>query len=147
MRRARPEEAEQRAGLQLLTLAGFQCYTLSQGFRPQPGGTRQTVGLSDVFALHPAVGGIWWEAKAEGAPVREAQHRFLSNLEACKVVGLCGTADVVRLYLVSIKAASYMGPGRVFTLHLMWAVNRWPAGMPLRPPSPERKQVRRARTG
>jgi hypothetical protein len=48
-----PEDREQRAVKQVYALVGAIIYDLSQGYRPEPGGTRQTPGLPDLFGFLP----------------------------------------------------------------------------------------------
>lgn len=48
----------------LLTALGFTVYRLSQGYRKAKGGTRQTPGLADLYALHPTKQvTLWVEVK------------------------------------------------------------------------------------
>lgn len=124
------ENAEQLAGVRLLQLAGFQAYTLSQGYRSERGGTRQTPGLPDVYALHPQVGALWWEVKSETGTERLSQVVFRENAVACGLTILTGPAEAVRVYLRSIEA---IVPGALGIAELMragWAVRKWPAGYP-----------------
>lgn len=54
----------QRDGVAFLRTLGWQVYTLSQGYRKERGGTRQSAGLPDVWAFHPVKQlTLWWEVK------------------------------------------------------------------------------------
>jgi hypothetical protein len=69
-----PEAALERDGIALLRSLGFVVYRLSQGYRAQRGGTRQTLGLPDVYALHPAKQiALWWEAKTPDRAAKTAR--------------------------------------------------------------------------
>lgn len=47
-----PEQQLEQAVVQLYSAAGGVVISFAQGYRPQPGGTRQTPGISDLE--------IWW---------------------------------------------------------------------------------------
>lgn len=51
--RAPTEAAIERQVIATYQAAGFVVYRLSQGFRKEPGGTRQTPGLADLECWHP----------------------------------------------------------------------------------------------
>ena len=53
----KPREADvERAVIAVYASAGYVVYRLSQGFRAEPGGTRQTPGLPDLICLDPRGG-------------------------------------------------------------------------------------------
>lgn len=65
----RDEAAHQREIVALLRTLGFSVYQLSQGYRKAKGGTRQTPGLPDLYAMHPVKRlTLWVEVK----PPKEA---------------------------------------------------------------------------
>lgn len=54
----------EKAGIDLLQRLGWTTYKLSQGYRKERGGTRQSAGLPDVWAFHPVKQlTLWWEVK------------------------------------------------------------------------------------
>lgn len=58
------EDREEGAIVHTAAIVGFHAYVLSQGYRPEPGGTRQTPGLPDLYLMHardPIT--LWWECK------------------------------------------------------------------------------------
>lgn len=61
----------EKAGIDLLQRLGWTTYKLSQGYRKQKGGTRQTEGIADVLAFHPVKRlHLWWECKTPSEMVR-----------------------------------------------------------------------------
>jgi hypothetical protein len=48
----------------------------SQGFRRDPGGTRMTPGIPDLFVMHQTGVWTWVEVKAERGKLSEAQECF-----------------------------------------------------------------------
>ena len=60
-RRGESEAAQQMRGLQHLAALGWRCWRIGQ--RSAKG--TQDPGVPDVYALHPAHGALWWEAKRE----------------------------------------------------------------------------------
>lgn len=140
------EQNVQAIGVRLLKLAGFAVYTLSQGYRREPGGTRQTAGLPDVFAMHPAVGAVWWEAKSRTGHRRESQVAFGENAEYCGVRVLVGTDAAVRDYLRELRFL-YQDPRGVEMMNPTWwarftlgnAAPYWPEGYPKAAPRGARR--------
>lgn len=124
------EAAEQALGTALLRSAGFAVYELSQGYRSDPGGTRQTPGLPDVYAMHPSAGSLWWEAKAHGGQLRPSQEAFADNATYCGVPVLQGTAEAVRTYLRAIGVLRPWGHDGQEAIYTGWAGVRWPQGLP-----------------
>lgn len=51
-----PEAQLERRVIAVYEAAGFKVYRLSQGYRPEPGGTRQTPGIADLECWHPGRG-------------------------------------------------------------------------------------------
>lgn len=67
---ARSEDSHQREMVALLGSLGWRVYSLSQGYRKERGGTRQSAGLPDIFCFCPAKRlTLWIEVK----PPKEAQ--------------------------------------------------------------------------
>jgi hypothetical protein len=59
-----PLEREIQKGIiQYLRAGGWTVWNLSQGYRGAPGGTRQSPGLPDLYAVHPTYGAAWLEIK------------------------------------------------------------------------------------
>ncbi len=122
-----PELVEQRAGVRWLRWCGFEVAELSQGYRAERGGTRQTPGLPDVYAMHPKGHACWWEAKSPEGRERESQIVFRENATACGVLVLTGPSLVVQEYLIRIGAARRVEAG--FLCDPTWA-KAWPEGFP-----------------
>ncbi len=57
------EKNVERDVTRLLELHGFTVYRLSQGYRAEPGGTRMTPGVPDLYAVHNVKGALWVEVK------------------------------------------------------------------------------------
>jgi len=67
----------QRSIVQWLKAQGWNVWQTSQGYRPQPGGTRMTRGLPDLYAVNLRHGAIWIEVKRGTAgKVRPDQQAF-----------------------------------------------------------------------
>lgn len=90
--RTEPSEAEiQRMIVIMLRMLGWTVYSLSQGYRKEKGGTRQTPGLPDLFAFHRVRQVTLW---VEVKPPRE--QRRLAKLLARSDVPRSAVRDVKR---------------------------------------------------
>lgn len=88
----RPEAREQRLGIRLLQLHGYQTWRIGQ--RNATG--TQDPGVPDVCALHPKYGLLWWEAKREiGGRQSAAQQRFELACWAAGVSYVCGNLEAL----------------------------------------------------
>lgn len=77
----------------LLSSLGWRVYSLSQGYRKEKGGTRQSPGLGDLWCCHPAKRlTLWVEVK----PPKEAAR--LAKL-------LSRTGPIPKSYLNDLKRA------------------------------------------
>ena len=118
----------ERAIIHVYTLAGCVVYRLSQGFRPDAGGTRQTPGLPDLRIFALSVKAYWehevktreglleherWvEASKPRTPSnfkrwRRAQGQKLYRENAVKVglISLIGGMDVAEAHLLYVGLA------------------------------------------
>lgn len=77
------EKATQRRIVQLFTACGGVVYNLSQGYRKEAGGTRQTPGLPDLYVFFARRYSwdrcLWWEVKRPGGKRTEQQLRFAAH--------------------------------------------------------------------
>jgi hypothetical protein len=74
----RPEDGERARVIGLLTSSGAEVYSLEQGYRAEPGGSRQTPGLPDLWVFWPAAQlAGWFEVKSEKGL---KEHRRLAQL-------------------------------------------------------------------
>ncbi|MGE0347192.1 MAG: hypothetical protein AB7N73_16185 [Gemmatimonadales bacterium] len=74
-RGAGPEAAVERQVIAAYRAAGITVYKLSQGFRPEPGGTRQTPGIPDLECWH--AGRRLLVKHAVKTPAGEREHQRL----------------------------------------------------------------------
>ena len=66
LERKQTEADVQRDIVRLLVSTGWTVYSLSQGYRKEKGGTRQTPGIPDLYAFHQAKQlTLWVEVKPE----------------------------------------------------------------------------------
>jgi hypothetical protein len=101
----KPEAAVQKGIVDLFRQIGCAVYVLSQGYRKEPGGTRQTAGLPDLYCLHPDIpgGALWIECKAERGKPSPAQLAFADECVACGVSYLLAkSVDEAWEYAVAI---------------------------------------------
>ena len=91
MKRKLPLERDiQRSIVQWLRAQGWNVWQTSQGFRPQPGGTRMSRGIPDLYAVNLRYGAVWIEVKrSPAAVIRPDQQAFhdLHEDEALMDVG------------------------------------------------------------
>jgi hypothetical protein len=81
---------------QLLRLTGWVVYRLSQ-----PRASHQTLGLPDLYAIHPDHGVLWVECKTDIGKQSPAQHDFqLTHLNS-GVASICGGAPELQHYLTT----------------------------------------------
>lgn len=64
-----------------LRTLGFAVYSLEQGYRPERGGTRQTPGLPDLYAMGKGFG-MWIEVKTPKGKLRASQELFRDEARA-----------------------------------------------------------------
>ena len=84
---------------------GCAVYKLSQGYRKERGGTRQTPGIPDLYVMHPDIpgGSLWIEVKAERGKPSPAQLAFADECIACGVSYLLAkSVDEAWQYAVAI---------------------------------------------
>jgi hypothetical protein len=92
----RPEAAEQRAGLDLLTRLGWAWWRAGQ--RDARG--TQDPGVPDVIALHPDHGVLFWECKREtGGRLSFYQRAFQAQCESAGVPYVVGPCSALSEYL------------------------------------------------
>ena len=53
----------QRSVVQYLRACGWTVWITSQGYRKDPGGTRMSPGIPDLYAVHEYHGAAWFEIK------------------------------------------------------------------------------------
>lgn len=63
----------------LLQMVGFAVWSTEQGYRKDPGGTRQTPGIPDLIVLGHGVC-LFVEVKSSRGRLRESQKRFRDEL-------------------------------------------------------------------
>lgn len=97
------EREEQAAIVRLLTRAGWWVYSTSQGYRRDPGGTRMTPGLPDLYCLGPdPLPTFWVECKRRTGRLRGAQTEFLDRAARSDVeVFVWYSANDCRLWLAA----------------------------------------------
>jgi hypothetical protein len=102
-----PEKAEQQHIVQLLRSLGFAVYVLGT-VRPKGDtpGTRQTLGIPDLFAWTAARDGrpsrpLWVEVKARGGRLRPEQAVFREQALAAGTAHIVGGLDAVIAWLVA----------------------------------------------
>jgi hypothetical protein len=78
------EKAIQSQIVSYLKAAGWQVWQTSQGFRPQPGGTRMTKGLPDLYGVHLKYGAMWIEVKRNGKAEVRPEQRAFRDLHECE---------------------------------------------------------------
>lgn len=80
-----PLEREiQKSIVQYLRASGWQVWQTSQGFRRDPGGTRMTPGIPDLYTIHPEHGAVWLEVKrGKVGRVSVAQRAFADDHRSC----------------------------------------------------------------
>ena len=115
-----PEEVEQSHVIRTLSLAGGVIYSLSQGYRAERGGTRQTAGLADLWVFFPRIGKAgWWEVKTrEGLEERE----LLGSVSGWRMKrsqqgggqGRNRTSDT-RIFSAVLYQLSYLASGTFFS--------------------------------
>ena len=68
-------------------MIGCAAYTLEQGYRPSPGGTRQTPGLADICVFGPDRSPFfgWIEVKAGKGKLRPGQKVFQEECRKANV--------------------------------------------------------------
>jgi len=87
------EKEVQRRVVALYKSAGCFVYVLSQGYRHERGGTRQTKGLPDLYVFPPgcSLALPWWhEVKRPGGKPSPEQVEFNARCEARGVYCLIG---------------------------------------------------------
>jgi len=75
------ERAIQREIRGFLRQLGFAVYETSQGYRREPGGTRTTAGLADLYVMGHGIA-LWVEVKAPKGKLRPSQEAFRTECEA-----------------------------------------------------------------
>lgn len=83
----KPEAMVERDITAFFRQIGCAVYKLSQGYRKERGGTRQTPGIPDLYVMHPDIpnGALWIECKAERGRVSDAQRAFADECVRCGV--------------------------------------------------------------
>lgn len=124
MSRPLPTEAAVHLAVRhALALFDYRWYNLSQGYRPggkRHGSTRQTPGLPDLYAQHPAWGPLWLEVKRPGGKLAPAQEAFQRDEVAAGgfAVTVFSERDALRLLAwIGIQPWPANGPVRVPGLH------------------------------
>lgn len=105
-----PEKVEQACGVRLLRTLNWRVYVIGTT-RPKADsyhGTCQTPGISDVIAILPGVGVLFWEVKAKGGRVRPEQSTFGALCRECEAQGL-GVYYCVGTYDALIAKLTAMG--------------------------------------
>lgn len=82
------EKDEERAIIDLFARVGARAWKLSQGYRREKGGTRQTRGLADAYFTMPGRA-FWFEAKSKKGFVLHKQLVALAAPKPEWIVG-CG---------------------------------------------------------
>jgi hypothetical protein len=101
----KPEAIVERDIVNFFRQIGCAVYKLSQGYRKERGGTRQTPGLGDLYVMHPDIpgGSLWVECKAERGKPSPAQLAFADECVACGVSYLLAkSVDEAWEYAVAI---------------------------------------------
>jgi hypothetical protein len=83
----KPEAIVERDIVNFFRQIGCAVYKLSQGYRKERGGTRQTPGIPDLYVMHPDIPGgcLWIECKAERGKPSPAQLAFGDECVTCGV--------------------------------------------------------------
>jgi hypothetical protein len=70
------ESEIQREIVDFLRTVGCSVWQTSQGYRKDPGGTRMTPGIPDIFVMHESGAWTWAEIKTPKGKLSEAQEAF-----------------------------------------------------------------------
>lgn len=73
------EQALERDCVALLHQTGWKVYRFSQGYRPAKGGTRQTPGIPDLYAIHRGKRLTLWVEVKPADKMREAERLLLRH--------------------------------------------------------------------
>lgn len=97
----RPLESEtQRALVALFMACGGIPYSTSQGYREDPGGTRCSPGIPDLYVFVPRRNlGFWWEVKRPSGKRTWAQIGFAQYCTACGIPYGWGGVEEAKSFL------------------------------------------------
>lgn len=120
-KRTRPapplEKDVERRVIALYKAAGCVVYRLSQGYRSERGGTRQTPGIPDLYVIGPEGWGAWWhETKRPGGKLRPAQAEFRRVCQRNGLGHVVGGVAETEQWLVEQGLARDNGAGLVIIL-------------------------------